>query len=142
MSTLGRQLFATVSAGLLLGGSPAWAAEVARLYPDVALRYTVGDPQARNPININEGPKTLAAADMKVSGFGSLIGNWAKKITDDFKTYLVYPKLGLAIFLKEDGKTVFSFTRIRAPEHLPHRGGHVASNAGVGRERSIEPRRI
>ncbi len=26
----------------------------------------------------------LAAANMKVSGFGSLIGNWAKKITDDF----------------------------------------------------------
>mgnify|MGYP003577456837 CR=1 FL=1 len=43
----------------------AWAADGARLYPDVALRYTVGDPQARNPINITEGPKTLAAADMK-----------------------------------------------------------------------------
>ena len=26
----------------------------------------------------------LATANMKVSGFGSLIGNWAKKITDDF----------------------------------------------------------
>lgn len=26
----------------------------------------------------------LAGANMKVSGFGSLIGNWAKKITDDF----------------------------------------------------------
>ena len=26
----------------------------------------------------------LAAANMKVSGFGSLIGNWGKKITDDF----------------------------------------------------------
>ncbi len=26
----------------------------------------------------------LAAANMTVSGFGSLIGNWAKKITDDF----------------------------------------------------------
>ena len=28
--------------------------------------------------------ETLAAAGMGVSGFGSLIGNWAKKITDDF----------------------------------------------------------
>ncbi len=28
--------------------------------------------------------ETLAAANMKVCGFGSLIGNWAKKITDDF----------------------------------------------------------
>ena len=26
----------------------------------------------------------LAEANMKISGFGSLIGNWAKKITDDF----------------------------------------------------------
>ncbi len=26
----------------------------------------------------------LAAANMKICGFGSLIGNWAKKITDDF----------------------------------------------------------
>lgn len=26
----------------------------------------------------------LAASNMKISGFGSLIGNWAKKITDDF----------------------------------------------------------
>src|SRR5688572_9099048 len=73
MSTFGRQLFATISAGLLLGGSPAWAAEVARLYPDVALRYTVGDPQARNPININEGPKTLAAADMNGDGLADVI---------------------------------------------------------------------
>ena len=26
----------------------------------------------------------LEAKGMKISGFGSLIGNWAKKITDDF----------------------------------------------------------
>ena len=32
-----------------------------------------------------------------------------KKITDDFRTYLLYPKLGLAVFLNEDGKTVHSF---------------------------------
>jgi hypothetical protein len=34
---------------------------------------------------------------------------YQKKLTDDFRTYLLYPKLGLAIFLNEDGKTVHSF---------------------------------
>ncbi|PTL78300.1 hypothetical protein [Vitiosangium sp. GDMCC 1.1324] len=34
---------------------------------------------------------------------------YQKKITDDFRTYLHYSKLGLAIFLNEDGKTVHSF---------------------------------
>ncbi len=37
----------------------------------------------------------LAAADMKVSGFGSLIGNWAKKITDDFS--ITEAEIGRAI---------------------------------------------
>jgi hypothetical protein len=32
-----------------------------------------------------------------------------KKLTDDFRTYYLYPKLGLAIFFNEDGKTVHSF---------------------------------
>jgi hypothetical protein len=31
-----------------------------------------------------------------------------KKVTEDFRTYLLYPRLGLAIFLQEDGKTVHS----------------------------------
>ncbi|MGZ3457302.1 MAG: hypothetical protein ACXU86_02235 [Archangium sp.] len=34
---------------------------------------------------------------------------YQKKLTDDFRTYLLYPKLGLAVFLNEDGKTVHSF---------------------------------
>ena len=32
-----------------------------------------------------------------------------KKITDDFRSYYFYPRLGLAIFFNEDGKTVNSF---------------------------------
>jgi hypothetical protein len=32
-----------------------------------------------------------------------------KKMTDEFRTYYLYPKLGLAIFFNEDGKTVHSF---------------------------------
>lgn len=34
---------------------------------------------------------------------------FVKKVTDDFRTYYLYNKLGLAIFFKEDGKTVQSF---------------------------------
>ena len=73
MSTLERRVFATLAAGMLFNGHPAWAADGARLYPDVALRYTVGDPQARNPINITEGPKTLAAADMNGDGLADVV---------------------------------------------------------------------
>lgn len=32
-----------------------------------------------------------------------------KKLTDDFRTYYLYQRLGLAIFFNEDGKTVHSF---------------------------------
>jgi hypothetical protein len=35
---------------------------------------------------------------------------YLRKLTDDFRTYFLYPKLGLAIFFNEDGKTVQSFT--------------------------------
>jgi hypothetical protein len=34
---------------------------------------------------------------------------YVKKLTEDFRTYLLYPRLGLAVFLNEDGKTVHSF---------------------------------
>ena len=34
---------------------------------------------------------------------------FVKKVTDEFRTYYLYPKLGLAIFFNEDGKTVQSF---------------------------------
>ena len=41
-----------------------------------------------------------------------------KKLTDDFRTYYLYPKLGLAIFFNEDGKTVhsFIFTTVKAAQ--------------------------
>ena len=41
-----------------------------------------------------------------------------KKITDDFRTYYLYPKLGLAMFFNEDGKTVQSFI-FTTPEGRP-----------------------
>lgn len=34
---------------------------------------------------------------------------YIKKMTDEFRTYYLYQKLGLAIFFNEDGKTVHSF---------------------------------
>jgi len=34
---------------------------------------------------------------------------YLRKITDDFKTYYLYPKLGLAIFFKDDEQSVHSF---------------------------------
>jgi hypothetical protein len=34
---------------------------------------------------------------------------YIKRLTDDFRTYFVYAKLGLAVFFNEDGKTVQSF---------------------------------
>jgi hypothetical protein len=54
------------SAGLLPAASP-------RLFPDITLRYPVGDPQAANPIAATEGPKTLAAADMNGDGLADVI---------------------------------------------------------------------
>ncbi len=34
---------------------------------------------------------------------------YTKKLTDDFRTYFLYTKLGLAVFFNEDGKAVQSF---------------------------------
>lgn len=41
---------------------------------------------------------------------------YVKKVTSDLQAYFVYPKLGMAIFFKEDGKTVRSlvFTQVKA----------------------------
>ncbi|HEX4620681.1 MAG TPA: hypothetical protein VH208_03860 [Myxococcaceae bacterium] len=36
-------------------------------------------------------------------------GCYVKKVTDDFRTYFQYAKLGLAVFFSDDGKTVQSF---------------------------------
>jgi len=35
---------------------------------------------------------------------------YQKKLTEEFRTYLFYARLGLAVFLNEDGKTVQSLT--------------------------------
>jgi hypothetical protein len=35
---------------------------------------------------------------------------YIKRLTDDFRTYFLYPRLGLAVFFNEDGTTVQSFS--------------------------------
>src|SRR5687767_10574738 len=49
------------------------AASGPRLFPDVALRFPVGDPAARNPIRNTEGPKTLASGDMNGDGYADVV---------------------------------------------------------------------
>jgi hypothetical protein len=44
-----------------------------RLFPDLTLRFPVGDPDAENPISDTEGPKTLVAADMNGDGLADVI---------------------------------------------------------------------
>jgi hypothetical protein len=73
MSTFGRLEIGFATVLLIVGELPARGADGARLYPDVALRYSVGDPQARNPINNTEGPKTLAAGDMNGDGLADVV---------------------------------------------------------------------
>jgi hypothetical protein len=36
-------------------------------------------------------------------------GCYLKKLTDDFRTYFWYKRLGLVVFFSEDGKSVYSF---------------------------------
>src|SRR5688500_5154473 len=52
----------------LRGADPA-----PRLFPDVAIRFPVGDPNGENPIADTEGPKKLAAADMNGDGLADVI---------------------------------------------------------------------
>jgi len=47
--------------------------EYPRVYPDLLLRYAVGDTMASNPIANNEGPKTLVAIDLNHDGLDDVI---------------------------------------------------------------------
>jgi hypothetical protein len=68
-----KYLLGLISAAvLLLYAAPADAA-LKRLFPDVALRFPVGDPLAENPIADTEGPKTLAGADLDGDGLADVI---------------------------------------------------------------------
>ncbi len=46
-----------------------------------------------------------------------------RKLTDDFRTYLLYPKIGLAVFFNEDGKTVQSFV-FQTPKSAASKGSN------------------
>lgn len=61
------------------------------------------------PVIDKESVESTYGNACPASGKQSAAPCYQKKITDDFRTYLLYPKLGLAVFLNEDGKTVHSF---------------------------------
>jgi hypothetical protein len=56
------------------------------------------------------------------SGGAAPSGNcFLKKLTEDFRTYYLYPRLGLAVFFEEDGEHVqsFVFQPVKPPVHAP-----------------------
>ncbi|HEY8209440.1 MAG TPA: hypothetical protein VIG99_18255 [Myxococcaceae bacterium] len=57
---------------------------------------------------------------------------YAKKITDNFKSYFVYVKLGLAVFFKDDNKTVSSFVFTPMASVAPKPGGAAPGGAAGG----------
>jgi len=64
---------------------------------------------------------------------------YVKKVTgDNFRTYFLYLKLGLAVFFKDDNKTVSSFVftpMAGAPKAGSAGGGASGGPAGAGSER-------
>ncbi|HYV44396.1 MAG TPA: hypothetical protein VFA20_06015 [Myxococcaceae bacterium] len=54
---------------------------------------------------------------------------YVKKITDNFKTYFIYPKLGLAVFFKDDNKIVSSLVYTSIPGGSKASGGGTAGTA-------------
>jgi hypothetical protein len=58
----------------------------------------------RETVESTYGPPCPAAGAPPASG-----ACFQKKLTDDFRTYYVYPRLGLAVFFDEDGDKVQSF---------------------------------
>ena len=58
----------------------------------------------RETVESTYGPPCPAAGAAPPGGIC-----FQKKLTDDFRTYYVYPRLGLAVFFDEDGDKVQSF---------------------------------
>jgi hypothetical protein len=64
---------------------------------------------------------------------------YVKKITDNFRTYVVYSKLGLAVFFKEDNKTVASFVFTPLSATAPRPAGGSAGAGGTAGGASTAP---
>jgi hypothetical protein len=60
---------------------------------------------------------------------------YVKKITDNFKTYFVYVKLGLAVFFKDDNKTVSSFVFTAMAPTSPRPGGAAGGTGSTSSDR-------
>jgi hypothetical protein len=98
------------------------------------------DAQTGTVERIDVFPGPVIDKDMVESSYGAACPTsppmpkdpcYTKKITDNFKTYFVYVKLGLAVFFKEDNKTVssFVFTPMTASSKA---GGAPGGGAGAG----------
>jgi hypothetical protein len=61
------------------------------------------------PVIDKESVEGTYGAACPASGKAPPAPCYVKMLTDDFRTYLHYARLGLAVFLNEDGKTVQSF---------------------------------
>ncbi|HVE82203.1 MAG TPA: hypothetical protein VND93_05125 [Myxococcales bacterium] len=105
------------------------------------------DAQSGTVERIDVFPGPVIDKDMVESSYGAACPSappmpkdpcYVKKITDNFKAYFVYVKLGLAVFFKEDNKTVssFVFTAMSAPRSAGPAapaapGGSAGSGAGA-----------
>lgn len=63
-----------LAAGLAVSSwSSALEAAEARLFPDLVLRYPVGDTNALNPLRFTEGPKCITTGDLNGDGLADII---------------------------------------------------------------------
>jgi hypothetical protein len=76
------------------------------------------DPTSQLVERIDVFPGPMVDKEVVESTYGPPCGSssssssgpcYFKKLTDDFRTYFLYPRIGLAVFFNEDGKTVQSF---------------------------------
>ncbi|MFN0061211.1 MAG: hypothetical protein ACKVPX_01650 [Myxococcaceae bacterium] len=56
---------------------------------------------------------------------------YAKRLTDDFRTYFLYTKAGLAVFFNEDAKTVQSLIFQPAPKSTTEGSAQTAASAST-----------
>jgi len=76
------------------------------------------DPATQLVERIDVFPSTVIDREMVENTYGPACPSgketkavcYMKKMTEDFRTYLLYQRSGLVVFLQEDGKQVHSFT--------------------------------
>jgi hypothetical protein len=84
------------------------------------------DPKSTKVERIDVFPAPVIEVETVESSYGSACNPkeppaadcYVKKLTGDFRTYWLYPRLGLAVFFTEDGQSVQSFS-FQVPKNLP-----------------------